>query len=273
MCQGHNETKEIERLTRDASLVESGTSTTLSDARALVSNDVRFPEDAAMAAEKLAGWSIVIDIFHGEMTDIAVNVPSAVREINPALSRTFREYSTDPHQGMDIICHIMFDMQQSYFDYLNKLTAGIAAPRVPDFQDLISSVSTFRASSLTSLPMPWYLLMGAPLSSKATPQSPVTKNTLTQSKGVVPAHNVHADVALVKRFHESSFNTVQAMLAAGQVKDEDIPKHAGKPVCLTWELKGACSSGCRCHENHKRYSRTTIQAIHGILDKCGVAQA
>ena len=50
-------------------------------------------------------------------------------------------------------------------------------------------------------------------------------------------------------------------------------KHAGKPVCLTWELKGSCSSGCRRHENHKRYSRTTIQAIHGILDKCGVAQA
>ena len=203
-----------------------------------------------MAAEKLAGWSILIDIFHGETTDIAVNVRGAVREINPALSRTFREYSTDPRQGMDIICRIMFDMQQSYFDYINKLTVGVAAPRVPDFQDLIGAVSTFRASNLSSLPMPWYALMGAPLSSKTTPQTPVTKNSLTQSKGVVPAHNVHADVALVKRFRDSTFNTVQAMLAAGQVKDEDIPKHAGKPVCLTWELKGACSSGCRCHENH-----------------------
>ena len=71
--------------------MESGTSTTLSDARALVSNDIRFPEDAAMAAEKLAGWSILIDIFHGETTDIAVNIRSALREINPALSRTFRE--------------------------------------------------------------------------------------------------------------------------------------------------------------------------------------
>ena len=101
--QWDNETKEIERLTRDASLVESGTSTTLSDTRALVSNDVRFPEDATMAAEKLAGWSIIIDIFHGEMTDIAVNVRSAVQEINPALSRTFQEYSTDPRQGMDIM--------------------------------------------------------------------------------------------------------------------------------------------------------------------------
>ena len=39
-----------------------------------------------MAAEKLAGWSIVIDIFHREMTDIAVNVRSAVREINLALN-------------------------------------------------------------------------------------------------------------------------------------------------------------------------------------------
>ena len=32
VCQGHSETKEIERLTRDASLVESGTSTSLSEA-------------------------------------------------------------------------------------------------------------------------------------------------------------------------------------------------------------------------------------------------
>ena len=107
--------------------------------------------------------------------------------------------------------------------------------------------------------------MGAPLSSKTTPQTPVNKNALTQSKGVVPAHNAHADVALVKRFRESTLNTVQAMLAAGQVKDEDIPKHAGKPVCLTWELKGACSSSCRRHENHRR------SANSGSL--CGMVSA
>ena len=51
----------------------------------------------------------------------------------------------------NIICRIMFDMQQSYFDYINKLTAGVAAPRVPDFQDLIGAVSMFRASNLSSL--------------------------------------------------------------------------------------------------------------------------
>ena len=37
-----------------------------------------------------------------------------------------------------------------------------------------------------------------------------------------------------------------------------IPKHNGNPVCLSWALKGVCSSGCKRKHQHVCYGRTTI---------------
>ena len=50
-----------------------------------------------------------------------------------------------------------------------------------------------------------------------------------------------------------------------------IPKHNGNPVCLTWALKGECSHGCRRTNQHVRCNRSTVQAIHALMDTCGVA--
>ena len=90
VCQGHSGVKEVEMMVRDASLVESGTSTSLADTRSLISTDVRFPKDAVMAADKLTGWSIFLDLFHGSTHPIAEAVQRAVSEITPGLHRTYR---------------------------------------------------------------------------------------------------------------------------------------------------------------------------------------
>ena len=50
-----------------------------------------------------------------------------------------------------------------------------------------------------------------------------------------------------------------------------IPKLNGNPLCLTWALKGECSHGCRRANQHVRYNRSTNQAIHALMDTCGVA--
>ena len=63
----------------------------------------------------------------------------------------------------------------------------------------------------------------------------------------------------------------RAMLA-GQLLDI-IPKHNGNPVCLAWALKGECSQGCGCLNQHVRYNRNTIQALHGLMDTCGITAA
>ena len=56
-------------------------------------------------------------------------------------------------------------------------------------------------------------------------------------------------------------------------KDVEIPKHAGKPVCLSWALKGACSTGCKRADTHVHYDRSVNQELHGLMDSCGVANS
>ena len=56
---------------------------------------------AAMAAEKLAGWSVFLDLFHGPNHAIALAVRRSINEITPGLHCTFREYSHEPHQRLN----------------------------------------------------------------------------------------------------------------------------------------------------------------------------
>ena len=85
---------------------------------------------------------------------------------------------------------------------------------------------------------------------------------------VAPTVNAHPDSRLVQRFSASSHNNITSMM---QGHDIDVPKHRGKDVCLTWALKGACTSTCKRKEAHVRYPLTVNKALHELLDKCGVA--
>ena len=70
------------------------------------------------------------------------------------------------------------------------------------------------------------------------------------------------------RFRDSDFASISSMMEG---HNPDIPKHNDKPVCLAWALKGQCAGSCKHRENHVRYPRATIQALHQLLDTCGVA--
>ena len=70
------------------------------------------------------------------------------------------------------------------------------------------------------------------------------------------------------RFRNSEHATISDMVRGHEDK---IPKHGGRPVCLSWALKGECSGACRRAEQHARYSCTTIQNLHEFMDTCGVA--
>ena len=72
----------------------------------------------------------------------------------------------------------------------------------------------------------------------------------------------------MRRFRDCPHTTIGAMM---QGHDPEVPKHNGKAVCLTWALKGACSATCKRKDQHVRYGRSVNQAIHGLMDTCGVA--
>ena len=103
VCQGHHEAAGIQKLVKGASLVEGGASVSLDDTNKLVSNDIRFPTEAYIAVEKLYGWSIMIDVYHGTFHPIATAVRLAVQEICPLLFRLVTSMGDDVKMGMDLV--------------------------------------------------------------------------------------------------------------------------------------------------------------------------
>ena len=65
MCEGHKEAADAKTLAHNASFVESGTSTLLSDVKTITSNDVRFLMEVYVTLEKLCGRLVAVNVFHG----------------------------------------------------------------------------------------------------------------------------------------------------------------------------------------------------------------
>ena len=98
------------------------------------------------------------------------------------------------------------------------------------------------------LPAPWYLMIQAGAPQRAGTSSGAS--SVADTAGVVPAFNSWADESLLERFRGSRLNTISELLEAASTEQ---PKINGKPVCLTWALKGSCSAKCKRGKQHVRY--------------------
>ena len=269
VCDGHQESHDLMKLVKQAEIAEAGSTLSLGDAERLTTSDLKFPATPYFAGEKMYGWSIVVDVFHGHNTDIANAVRPFVIRIVPHLHRIHDQMADTPAIGMDLVCRVMYEAQQEYFHYARELALG-NAPVCPTFAAIENKVITYRVNSLSPLPSLWYNKLDAP----TNPSRPAaTSNQAASVRGQVGAastFNTHADRRLMKRYAESGHSTISSLM---QGHDVTVPEHGGQAVCLTWALKGECSSGCRRKRQHVRYSRSTNQAIHAMLDSCGVANA
>ena len=86
-------------------------------------------------AEKLYGWSVIIDVFHGIAQDISNDVRNGVIEIAPALHalHTHHGGADDPRTGMDVCNRVLCEMQQDYFTWVSE-TSRRKKPAAPDFK-------------------------------------------------------------------------------------------------------------------------------------------
>ena len=211
-----------------------------------------------------------VDVFHGHATAIAQNVRTTVTIIVPCLHRLVAQMADTPAVGMDLVCRIMYELQQDYYQYLSLLANG-GGGAAPTFAAIIQKVTTYRADSLSPLPNQWYTLIeaGAPTNRARSPGTASRQpgTSPRQQSGTVPTSNAHADSRLMQRFRDSEHSSISAMIGAREV---DVPAYNGKPVCLTWAIKGACSNSCKRKEQHVRYGRTINQKLHQLLDDCGV---
>ena len=83
----------------NASLVEAGSGVTLRDMTTIVSHDTRFPTEPYVVCEKLQGWSVVVDVFHGNTHPVSVSIRAAVKEIHPCLNRLAIQMGDDEGGG------------------------------------------------------------------------------------------------------------------------------------------------------------------------------
>jgi hypothetical protein len=241
----------------------------IADATALISNETRFPTQAFVACKQLAGWSVIMDVFHGINHEVAINTAQAVTTIGPLLQRLGAQMGDTPGAGLELICRVMYDMQQDYFHYLGLVAAG-ENPPVPTYQKVIDSVTTYRADSLSPMPTHWYLLAHCPRGrgSHAMVPTPTTAPAaMRQATGAGTVVNAHADKRLMERYKESGHATITALIGGRKL---DFPTHGGKSVCMAWALKGSCSGNCKRAGQHVRYGAETKKALHKFLDDCGV---
>ena len=275
MGPGHEGCAALMLAVKQAQLIEQSASVSLSDATALLTEDTQFPTEPFVAVEKIYGWSVVLDVFHGINHPVALSVSSAVCQLGPLLQRMASQMG-DSARGMELICRVLFELQQDYFLWLGDAASGKRLTEGLDFSKLISMVATHRADCLSPLPASWYLLTSCP-KKPVGQQLPVTApRELREPPGGPGApgsrsvSNTHADQALVRRFSNSGHSTISAMIGGRTL---DYPKHSGKAVCMSWALKGACNTNCKRVDQHVRYSAATNRAIGELMTQCGVANA
>ena len=270
VCEGHDEVQKLKAMTKSMEAVERGATLTLSDAEILTTSDVRLPTDAFVAGEKLSGWSVIVDVFHGQNAPIANAIRTAVQAVLPYLHRLVSQAAESQTVGMEHVCRVLYEFQQDYFQHLNKLATGTAGGHVPDFSHIVDKVQSFRVSALSTLPSTWYShlksveVRGAPRS--ASGSTAASTGTTREQSGTGPRTNPNPDQTLLTRYRDSGHSAIRSLLGD---HDYTLPKVNGQEVCLSWALKGHCTNSCKRKAMHKAYSRDVIGKIHSLLDTCG----
>ena len=217
--------------------------------------------------------SVVCDVFHGTNHDISRALRNFALDAGPNIHRCPQQMGDTPALAMEFLICCLYEVQQEYGEYVNKLAAGLA-PQVPMFVHISRAIESCHDGSISTLPASYKSLI-----TTHTPQNSGSNNRSSNSgsrnnsssgnrDGLSVVLNAHVDSGLRHRFATHGPATISAMTQGHQV---EIPKHAGKEICLTWALKGTCNRGCRRKEQHVRYSQDTIRAVHALMDACDIA--
>ena len=274
VCVGHAEADKAQQRVRSVGLAEQGASLSIADAESVITRDALFPTTAHVCSQKAYAWSIFVDIFHGVNHPIATSIRAFVMDAGPQFHTIEAQNADSKALGIDLMARILFDAQQDYFTYATQVANG-GNPAVPTFRDLLGKILSFRVDSLSCLPNHWYALFqshhvndrgaagrGAILPSRSSGGS------AREQSGSTPVMNANVNTALKNRFANSGHSTISAMVNGHNVT---VPKHGGEPVCLTWALRGRCTTGCRRKATHVTYSQSINQKLHQLMDVCGVA--
>ena len=101
------------------------------------------PTTTYVVVEKICAFSVVVDVFHGSAHPISVAVRNFAKGAAPNIHRCAQQMGDTPDLAQEFLIRCMYELQQEYGDYVNKLASG-QAPAVPDFAHVLKAIESCR---------------------------------------------------------------------------------------------------------------------------------
>ena len=247
VCANHAEGQAVIKASAAA---DSGNRFDLQDVHAIMVSDFRLPVTPYTAAEKLVGWSILIDVVLGAIHPCAMATHNFALMAAPLLLR-FSNNMIPIATAMEHALAVLFHAQQEFFLWLARPRRSLQP--LPDLLSLTALAS--------SRNFPWEpFALGSP---RDHPKDSKPAAMATKEKG--SGGNLKPDLAMQKRYKDSGSPALGAMM--GDLA-EKVPTNGGKEMCLSWTLQGKCRPGCPRKVNHKPLGVDAMKRLHDFLDLC-----
>lgn len=294
VCQGHHNTKDVLVLADKLTTVESGgAAISMSDASLFKTKDGRFPQSYLQAVDKLWAFVLVIDVYSGHDSDIAVSLRRGLRDIGPMILQLESLFHSNPRLGLMVAIRIMLYFQRITGLYYRKARSTPSGDLVlaPDFDKLSDDLRMQAYDALPRVPDTWMeVLKGQVPEIFAEAEVPRIRGggggaTATSGTSTSAARssvvNPRPSNPLVKRWvsakaSNDGFDRLADLRTkwngAGTFQFPKDPS-TNSDICLKYQLEKKCDSSCPRKATHKSYGTDVVTTFHGFLDSCQVARS
>ena len=268
-CGHHAPAAALRQQVLETQMAESGNNITPDEAKRIAATNALVTADPFEASEKLAAFSVAIDVYFGINHRLSVSIRTMVGTVRGPMNRIRSSQADTDAKAQQLACMILYEVQQDVFHWIrlvNATTSLADANRVeaPDFKLVMTAVQSNRIEGrLAELPKNWdkYLMPEQP-----SPVPPVVKGAGAGDRGSnTIEYYGRAEPDIMARFKKGGYQKISDMHKEGVA----YPKHGNIDVCLKWAVTGKCSSKCARKAAHKHYGIETNKNIHKYLDEVG----
>ena len=275
VCAGHadhNATRDtVDTLRR---LEQGANSMSYQDAQVFSIAGSNLPSDEMQCADKLRGFSVVVDIIFGDANAMALDFRNFLNQYVPFLQSGLRSYYRDsPGKRLHIRLRSMYYITMELQYYIKMRRQGLNPP-LPAWAALLKMMSLKNFDTiLPDLPEAW-LQKVTPQGGSPAPAPGPTPAPQAAAPENTPVVNRNVDAGLKERFANSGYTSLKDMtkVARDAGRALSIPKIDGTDACLSWMIKGSCWKNCRRSAAHKYASPAVVAKVHEVMDACDVAQ-
>ena len=275
VCQGHPEARSAsDRVDTQLRLEQNANAISCADAQIFITRAAKLPVDEVQCSEKLAGFSLMVDLVFGSNHALANQFRNCLIQVRGFLQSGLRVHFPDsPGKRLHVGLRIMFWFTTELFFYIGERRAG-NDPAMPPWSQLTKMCQTRNFESvLPLLPESWLERVDdRPAANVPAPSPASTDAAVGGGSPKTRVTNENPNKGLIKRFKDCPHSNITDMLNVAKSKglNPKIPSVVDEPICLTWTLTGSCWENCRRKGMHKYCAPATVLKVHELMDTCDV---